>query len=98
PRRSARGWPRRPMLTLPLYGIRLRGVWQAAVVRHVDQPLAPSYSASLEPERPEGAGDGERRAAADPRVHLVHQGRQDPEAAGLVSSQRVRREPAPPSG
>ena len=49
-------------------------------LRHAPQPLAPPHQAALEPERAAGPGDRERLAQAAPRVHLLPQGGQGPEA------------------
>src|SRR5262245_9337945 len=69
-------------------GSRMRGVWQAPVVGHECQPLAPANQASVEPQHPACARPGRRRAQADPRLHGLHQGRQDREAGPLTGGQR----------
>ena len=61
-------------------GVSLRGVREEAAVRHAPEPLAPAQQAALEPQRPARPRRGQRLAATHPRVHVVPQGRQDPEA------------------
>src|SRR3954470_3428067 len=89
PRGRAGPWNRSS--TLLRRGKGLLQLQEGPGVRSQPEPLDGRYQAPLQPEPPEGADRGRRRAAARVRVHALPEGRQDPEvraragdAAGLV--------------